>query len=58
MGNFKDAFINLFKKKNGFVLSIINGWGVVDFRILLAPKYIGYLIKGQSYEFFSIPGTT
>ena len=30
----------------------MHDWGAVDFRILLAPKYHGYSISAQSYEFF------
>ena len=30
----------------------MHGLGAVDFRIPLAPKYYGYSILAQSYEFF------
>ena len=51
MVNFKDAFVNLYIFF-GFVLNIINGWEAVYFRIVLAPKYHGYSISGQRYEFY------
>jgi hypothetical protein len=30
----------------------MHGWGAMDFRISLAPKYHGYKISAQSYEFY------
>ena len=33
-----------------FVLKIMHGWGAVNFRICLAPKYHGYSISAHSYE--------
>ena len=49
MENFQDAFTNGFKRF--FVLNIMPGWGAVDFRICLPPKYHGFSISAQSYEF-------
>ena len=36
-----------------FVLNIMHGWGAMYFRICLAPKYHGYSISAQNYEFCS-----
>ena len=45
------AMYNVPDKKKCFVLNIMHGWGAVDFRICLAPKYHIYSISAQSYEF-------
>ena len=42
----------IIKKIFCFVLNIIRCWGAVDFKICLAPKYHGYSISAQSYEFY------
>ena len=30
----------------------MHGWGAVDFRVCVAPKYNGYSISAQSYKFY------
>ena len=34
-----------------FVLNVMHCWGALDFRMCAAPKYHGFSISAQSYEF-------
>ena len=52
MVNCYDYFTNLYNRFFCFVWKIMHGWGAMDFRICLAPKYHGYLISAQNYEFY------
>ena len=52
MVNFQDVFTNSYKIFLCFVWNIMHGWRAMDFKICLAPKYLGYLISAQSYEFY------